>query len=191
MFKKAFFLLLFIFSSSYLFSQNLEFYKEDLFFEVKNHTFYVKGIYYFSNISDKPLSTAIFYPFPIDKMEYGAVDSVTIIDINANKLVKCNIDNKGAYFYIFLDPFMSTKYQISYQQKILKNKCEYILLTTRNWGKPFEQANYQLTLPDSKIESFSIQPDSSYISKNKAVYFWDKHNYMPDSNMVFYLNYKK
>ncbi len=172
-----------------LFSQNLEFYKEDLSFEVKNHTFYVKGIYYFANISDKPLSSAILYPFPIDKTEYGAVDSVSVIDVNTNKAVKCKIDSIGAYFYIYLDPYMSTKFQISYQQKILKNKCEYILLTTKTWGKPFEQANYQLTLTDASIASFSIPPDSSSISKNTSRYFWDKHNYMPNANMVYYLHF--
>jgi len=189
MLKKIFILFLALLPSCQLFSQDLEFYKEDLFFEIKNHCFYVKGIYYFSNVSNNNIVKPIFYPFPINKTEYGIVDSIIIKDINANITVPFKKDSLGVLFYLKLDAYQTTKYQISYQQNLLSNTAEYILLTTKNWGKPFEQARYQLTLSDCKINSFSITPDSSSFSNHKSLYFWNKHNYMPDSNMVFHLNY--
>lgn len=74
MFKKTIILFLILIPSSQLFSQDLEFYKEDLCFEIKNHCFYVKGIYYFSNVSNNNIVKPIFYPFPINKTKYGAID---------------------------------------------------------------------------------------------------------------------
>lgn len=171
----------------YVFSQNLQFYREDLTFEIKDSSFYVDGIYNFCNNGDKEIQQILFYPFPSDSA-YGAVDSINACDENAKSTnIIINKTAKGFYFNITLAPYGIGKYKISYRQKLLKNKAEYILLSTQKWGKPFDNAIYKLITPTSmKITSFSYSPDSISQINNKITYYWNKKNFMPDKNLIFY-----
>ena len=174
-----------------VFPQGLEFYSEDITFEIKNNYFYVNGIYHFCNVSEKEIKKLLFFPFPIDSI-YGEVDSFKVTDLNrdlVNNIVKKN--EKGAYFTIKLEPYGITKYRIFYRQKLLENKAEYILTTTQRWGKAFEQANYQLIVSDkTRIDSRSYQPDSCITKYNKKVYFWHREDFMPDRNMIILFDSK-
>lgn len=172
-----------------LFSQSLQFYREDLSFEIKNGYFYVDGIYNFCNNGDKGIQQVLFYPFPVDSL-YGEVDSINAVDINSKSTnIIVNKTEKGLSFKVELRPYGTGKYKISYRQKLLKNKAEYILLTTQKWGRPFENAFYKLITPaQMKITSTSYSPDSTKQEGDKKIYFWTKKDFMPDKNMVFYFD---
>lgn len=132
-----------------LFSQNLQFYREDLTFEIKDGYFYVDGIYNFCNNGDKEIKQVLFYPFPVDSL-YGRVDSINAIDVNAkSQNIIFNNTEKGFLFKVELKPYGIGKYKISYRQKLLKNKAEYILVTTQKWGTPFESSDYKLKTPQT------------------------------------------
>lgn len=169
------------------FSQNLQFYREDLSFEIKNGYFYVDGIYNFCNNGDKEIRQVLFYPFPADSL-YGGVDSINALDVNAkSQNIITNKTEKGFFFKIALSPYGTNKYKISYRQKLLKNKAEYILLTTQKWGKPFVSCKYKLVTPSAMIiTSSSYSPDSTKQRNDKKIYYWSKKDFMPDKNMVFY-----
>jgi hypothetical protein len=171
------------------FSQNLQFYREDLTFEIKDAYFYVDGFYDFCNNSDSSIHQFLFYPFPLDSA-YGEVDSINAVDINARSInIISNKTGKGFYFKIALKPYGIGKYKLSYRQRLLKNKAEYILLTTQKWGKPFDNACYKLFTPSlMKINSISYKPDSVKQTSNKAIYYWNKKDFMPDKNMIIYFS---
>lgn len=169
------------------FSQNLKFYREDLLFELKKNYFTVNGYYNFYNTEDKHIQQILFYPFPVDSL-YGVVDSMSAIDI-ANKSMDVVVSKTadGLFFRVELGPYGVGKYKIYYRQQILKNKAEYILVTTQKWGIPFENAFYQLITPSTmEIISTSYQQDSIKHVKDKTIYYWTKKNFMPDRNMIFY-----
>jgi hypothetical protein len=172
-----------------VFSQSLQFYREDLTFEIKDGFFYVDGIYNFCNNGDKAIHQVLFYPFPVDSA-YGEVDSISAINVNS-KSANCLVNKSanGSFFKIDLIPYGIGKYKISYRQKLLKNKAEYILVTTQKWGVPFENAIYKLIAPAKmRITSFSYSPDSTKQIRDKAFYYWSKKDFMPDKNMVFYFD---
>lgn len=175
----------FFFQNGY--SQNLKFYREDLTFELKKGYFTVDGFYNFCNTENKSVQQVLFYPYPVDSL-YGEVDSVSAVDINQQSSnVVVDKTTEGMFFKIELAPYGIGKYKIYYRQKILKNKAEYILVTTQKWGVPFENAFYKLLTPkEIKITSTSYQQDSIKQIKDKTVYYWTKKNFMPDKNMVFY-----
>jgi hypothetical protein len=172
---------------SVVFSQNLQFYREDLTFEIKEGYFYVDGIYNFCNNSDKMIRQVLFYPFPEDSL-FGKVDSIKASDVilkSGNIITQSN--DKGFYFKVEINPYGVGKYRISYRQKLLRNKAEYILLTTQKWGKPFENSLYKLIIPDTlKITSTSYTPDSTEHVNQKEIFYWNKKDFMPDKNMIFY-----
>lgn len=182
----CFYLLNIFYLSTLAYSQNLQFYREDLTFEIKDSFFYVDGIYHFCNNGENEIQQILFYPFPKDSL-YGAVDSINAFDVNAKTLnIITNITEKGFYFKIKLQSYGIGKYKISYRQKLLKNKAEYILVTTRKWGKPLESAQFKLITPvDLKIISTTYNPDSTKQINNKMFYYWNKKDFMPNKNMVF------
>jgi hypothetical protein len=169
------------------FSQGLQFYKEDLTFEIKNNYFYVDGIYHFCNNSNKEINQILFYPFPVDSL-YGFVDTVFAADVKASSVnLITNKSMKGAFLKIRVEPYGIAKYRIYYRQKVEKHKAEYILITTQKWGKPFENVSYKLVVPEKfKLISMSYTSDSTKTEYGKKLYFWHKTDFMPDKNMVFY-----
>jgi hypothetical protein len=155
------------------FSQNLKFYREDLTFELKEGFFSVNGFYNFCNTGDKPVQQILFYPFPLDSL-YGAVDSMSAVDINNKSMdVIVNKTTDGLFFNVALAPYGVGKYKIYYHQQVLKNKAEYILVTTQKWGIPFENAFYKLITPKAlKITSTSYLQDSIRLVKDETIYYW-------------------
>jgi len=188
--KFTFFLLIsLLLISDYAVSQDLQFYREDLTFEIKDNYFYVEGIYNFCNNGEKEIEQVLFYPFPLDSL-YGEVDSITAFDVKVKtSSVIINRNKKGFYFVISLQAYGVGKYKVSYRQLLLKNKAEYILVTTQKWNKPFDNARYKLITPlDLEITSISYKPDSTKQVNNNMFYYWNKKDFMPDRNMVIYFD---
>lgn len=187
--KSIFIPIFLILSFGNIYSQNLEFYREDICFEIKDQYFYVDGVYYFCNVGKDSVKSLLFYPFPNDST-YGKVDSIYITSVTDSSNAILDVSQSGAQFVVRIKPYGSNKFNISYRQKISGGKAEYILLTTRQWGKPFEQVNYKLILPDNiKVLSLSYLSDSSYTINHKVVYLWHKENFMPDKNMMIEFNH--
>ncbi len=182
---KAFIVFCSLFLTPNLFPQNLQFYREDLTFEIKNGYFRVDGIYNFCNNGNKEIQQLLFYPFPLDSL-YGDVDSICATDCNVkSKDIIISKTEKGFYFKVDIDAYGVGKYKISYRQKLLKNKAEYILLTTQKWGIPFENSCYKLITPKNlNIISISYTPDSIKQLNTMRVFYWSKKNFMPDKNFI-------
>jgi hypothetical protein len=171
-------------------SQELEFYGENITFELSDSIFKVTGIYYLCNTGDKEIKQILYYPFPVDSQHYGDVNFIRI----STKDSLINIlrrDKGGMYFGLEIEPYKAMEYIISYQQKLLNNRAEYILVTTKKWQRPFETAYYKLIIPDKlKITSISYKPDSILTVNNDLIYLWHKKNFMPDRNMIIEFQYK-
>ena len=170
----------------------MEFFREDLNFEVKEDYFYVDGLYYFRNTSDKELKQRLIYPFPQDSA-YGKVDSLFIISvIDSTITTNMQYGDKGASFTIQVEPDSTAVYRIGYQQELKGEKAEYILTTTQTWGRPFEQVNYQLVFPKELIlDSLSYMPDSLKDIGNKYIFYWYKEDFMPDRNFKIHFSNKE
>jgi len=184
MLSKRIVFMAFVFTIGSLSAQNLSFYKENITMKIEGDYFYVTGIYYLQ-YSGQEMSTLV-YPYPIDA-QYGEVDSVKIYDLSSNEYIEPVYNKKsGTVFIIQGNSTGGIILQISYRQKLLANKAEYILTSTITWGKPLDKADYQLIIPkDYMIVNFSIPPDESIINEKEKVYYWSKEYYMPDRNMVF------
>jgi len=144
---KTLFTLFIVFLFPQLFPRNLDFFREDLNLEIKDDYFYVDGIYYFRNTSNEEIKRLLFYPFPIDSL-YGTVDSMQAICLfdSSDCMIKTN--ENGFSFKVHLASKQEQKYRLSYRQELFGNKAEYILTTTQRWGKPFEDVNYRIFLPN-------------------------------------------
>jgi len=180
---KVFCALLLLFIFSLLYTLNLDFFREDLDFEIKGNYFHVDGIYYLRNNTDKDIKRLLFYPFPLDPL-YGIVDSMQAIFLSDSSDCLIKTRENGFSFKVQIASGKAEKYRLSYRQKLLGNKAEYILITTQRWGKPFEEVNYRFFLPkEIKLDSLSYFPDSLKTVGNKHIFYYHKENFMPDRNM--------
>jgi len=172
-------------------AQNIEFFREDIAFEITDNYFIVDGIYYFCNVGEKSVNQILYYPFPAGS-DYGEVDTISVINLGTKSNVLRNFNNNGASFVISIEPYNIEKYKIFYRQKILGNKAEYILITTKSWKNPFEKANYELMVDiDYVIDSVSYIPDSAAIIGDFQHFYWNKQDFMPDKNFIIYFNKKE
>jgi len=172
-------------------AQNIEFFREDIKFEINDNSFIVDGIYYFCNVGEKPVNQILYYPFPSGS-DYGEVDTISVINLKTKSNVLRNFNKKGASFVILIEPYNIEKYKIFYRQKIFGNKAEYILNTTKSWKKPLEKANYELMIDvDYVIDSVSYMPDSAAIIGNFQHFYWNRQDFMPDKNFIIYFNKNK
>ena len=165
-------------------SQKISFAGENITFRIVNDYFYVNGTYYLENGRNQRI--VLSYPFPTDGI-YGQVDSVYIINMTQNEIIKNYKQTKqGLLFDLKFNSEDDLELQISYCQKLLAHQAEYILLSTWGWHQPLEFATYKLIIPSSiEIKSFSIQPDDvPLMIGNEKVYSWHKKNFMPLMNMI-------
>jgi hypothetical protein len=174
--------------SRILSAQNASFYKEHITFKIEEGYFYVNGEYFLRSNNHSGNSIALFYPFPTDTI-YSPVDSLLIYDANNSKEISnYNMKNTGVSFHLELDSL--TTVFISYRQKLKGSQARYILTTTKQWGKPFEEVTYELIAPaDLKISSFSYPPDNQQKIENNMIYYWRKVNFMPARDMIFTFEY--
>lgn len=181
MIKHALFFLFFFFGSE-LIAQDITFFSEDLYFTLTSDNFEVNGHYFFRNSSDKKIQQLMFYPFP-DADKYGEISSIDIKREGDTISKIATVSEKGSLYKLFIEPFGEVIYHIKYSQKLNSNQAKYILSTTQQWGKAFENANYTLKLPPFiHIDSLSIIPDSIVRSNNSTFYYWQRENYMPEDD---------
>ncbi|HNY03036.1 MAG TPA: hypothetical protein PKG48_10635 [Bacteroidales bacterium] len=169
--------------SSTIAAQGMDFYQEKITMKVERGLFRVTGIYYVK--SDDRSREVLAYPYPAGS-SYGAVDSVRIYNLTENKIINPLSHDPG--MTLFAVDFVSSDslaVQISYCQKLMSNKAEYVLKSTIGWRKPLEQADYQLIVPSGlRILTFSMAPQDSIVTPEETVYLWNKRNYMPAGNFI-------
>jgi len=167
-----------------LHAQDVSFYKENITMKLERDYFYVTGDYFLKTTGDR--SVVLVYPFPVDSL-YGEVDTIVVYNVTENQTVEILERRKtGVVFKADFEENSEIHLLISYRQKLLGKKAEYILKTTASWKKPLEQADYQLIVPAAmEVIDFSIPPDYVMLTGEEQVYYWSRKNYMPSVNMVF------
>jgi hypothetical protein len=169
-----------------LFAQQLSFFKEEIVFEIDSTFFTVNGDYYFRNASDQALSHTVTYPLRSNGSD-RPFDTITVLEpTNPLIPVRTKISDTIARFRITLPPFSEKKMKVIYRQRHNGNLARYILLTTRLWNKPLENARYSLIVRKNiQVIEFSIAPDRSVNFGDTTVYYWERKNFMPEGDLEF------
>jgi len=171
--------------------QGIDFFREDLTFNLYAEVFAVDGLYYFRNKTATEMKKVLFYPFP-DVGRYGRITTISITPEDDTTSMLITTTSKGAFFLLNIPPNAEATYRIKYGQNVISNRVMYIITTTQQWKKPFETASYSLTFPpDVTIESFSIPPDSIHRSTEKTTCYWKRKSFMPDRDFIFTWSAKK
>lgn len=169
------------------YGQQVDFYREDVTLHLSDKYFIVNGDYYFRNHTNSKVKRLLFYP--IDDMNgKSLVDSSAIIDITGNAAAKIKRNmSSGMYFEITIEANDTALYHIAYRQPVVSDSVRYILLTTKQWRKPLEEAAYTLVADNSiKIQSLTYRPDTVYQFEAMKVYHWRKENFLPEKDIIIH-----
>jgi len=187
MMKKQSLIVFLLLMTALLWSAELQFFREDLRFTLTDSSLSVDGDYYFRNNSERDLERMLFYPFPQDSL-YGEVSGCfAVFQDSVDVLGK--ITTAGSFFKVIIPAGQERFVRVGYTHQLLANKAEYILLTTRNWGAPFEIVNYSLTFSkELEVIEFSLLPDDLREDEKNYYLSWRKEDFMPKTNFIVKFN---
>jgi hypothetical protein len=165
-------------------SQSLHFVQEEIELTIGEENCLVCGKYYFSNQSPEEVNRAIYYPFYIDDSTLYP-DSITVTDAIKNERIYFSKLSKGILFTIHLDPESIAIIEVTFIQKTLANKMEYILTTTKKWGEPLETVEFLIKIPACYQLKY-ISPDYDRMIKDHGFFMYKiaRKQFYPDQNLV-------
>lgn len=179
--------LLFALISTGLSAQVPDFYREDLTFILDDSSFTVSGYYYFMNTDEQDEKLDLLYPFPADETFHEVTDVYAYIYGNPLKNALLHYNDRAAMVKLEVAAGDNTMIRIGYTQAISGNKAEYILTSTKTWGKSLKEVNYTLIVPEKlQLDSLSYLPDFSNTKSGKTMYYYHKENFMPDREFEVY-----
>lgn len=123
------------------------------------------------------------YPFPVGEQQ-PFPDNISVTNLNLGTPIEFKVSRDAIIFNIPVDPADTSSFKVQCRQPVYENSFEYILTTTKTWGKPLTSARFRISLPDTlALESISLGYDSVQVVKNVKTYYLDKYNFMPQENL--------
>ncbi len=162
--------------------QSLQFYRESLNFELNDSCFYVSGMYFMRNTSNQNINTPIVYPYVYAT---DSIEGISVYNCNSMLPLETHEGNKSHWFTLQMNASDTAVLHIKYHHRHNKNNVTYILLTTKAWHRPFEQADYTLRVKKGiQVEQLFLPADKSWDEGEYTYYHWERRNYMPKTDFT-------
>ena len=167
-----------------LFGQVPNFIQERIDIYVHENYAEVEGIYYFYNPHTKPTQNSFYYPFVINE-NFIYPDSISAKHVITGEKINFRRSKSGVHFVLSIPPGDTCIYKVYYRQKVKNQQMEYILTTTKQWGKPLSYAEYYIHVPSNlQLNDSSYKFNLVDENDSSKTYFLKKKNFMPNKNLV-------
>lgn len=159
-------------------SQRLDFFREDLTFQLDSTHFTVSGQYFFRNNTSSQKRSLISYPFP--RLTDGPLFDTILVFSEENLAIPFQFHDTLISFEIRMQPGSEQAITIIYSQRHNGNYAKYILTTTKYWGKPLQLAEFKMVVPDYiNILNYFEPPDKTSEFEGTSIYHWTRQNFLP------------
>lgn len=167
-----------------LYAQSPQFVDEMIEVRVYGEYCTVVGTYSFKNHGTSDASWTVFYPL-LNNADLPFPDSLFVMNIETKDTVTVTAARNGISYSISVPASKTRKYKVYYRQRTPARRMEYILTSTRQWGRPLERATFSIIIPDSfLLASISIPFNDVENRWNERVYHIRKNNFLPRNNLV-------
>jgi hypothetical protein len=178
-------------SSSALQAQSLQFAEETIEVRVCGQYCTLTGTYTFKNHSHSDTEWSIFYPL-LNTTTLPFPDSLAVLDMEGMQAVPFASAENGLSFIINVPANSGKTYRVFYRQPTPARTMEYILVTTKQWGRPLERATFLIVIPDSlQLTKISLPYDSVEKTRNGHIYYVHKTDFLPEKNLIIKWREKK
>ena len=165
-------------------SGQIGFHREQLTVSVSGESCSLDADYYFKNSAFRPAGCSIFYPL-INRKGLPLPDSILVLADSKGTPIGFEKTSEGILFYLDLKSEEARKIRGRYRQRTPLHKFEYILTSTKAWGKPLEFAEFCIVVPDSfQLTSCSPSYDTNEKIEHAMVYHITRQHFMPTSNLI-------
>jgi len=164
------------------FPQPLRFTQEKIRIEVREDSYRLDGSYVFENSGPAPVQRSLFYPMSPTSTP---PESLVVEDPDSRKQIAFVQGEQGFSFSLTVSPYRSQELRVVFVQRAPRHRLEYILRSTREWGRPLERAKYSVHIPPScKLLHLSLHPDKIVQDADGTLYSVLRENFMPRQNLI-------
>lgn len=164
--------------------QSVQFASENLTVSVLDSCCTLDGVYSFVNQGPVAARWSIYYPL-LNTKALPFPDSISISDNATHDQLQFEKTGDGVLFALEVQPRHTRRIRIWYRQRTPARTFEYILTTTKAWGKPLELAEFHIIVPDSlRLISCSPAFDARERKGLRTIYHIKKTTFMPASNLA-------
>ncbi len=123
-------------------------------------TLEIRGIYWFVNEDTAPVSTPIYYPFPIDSFS-AYPHSIELARLADKRPMNFSRLPEGIEWDMTLVAGTVDSFQVVYRQVVRRGRGNYIVTTAQAWGRPLQKADFSVTVaPPSVMTFWAFRNDS-------------------------------
>ena len=164
-------------------AQNIQFQGEKVEIKVDGDQVQVTGTYYLYNPVSFPISRTLYYPFVVNQQLHYP-DSIHVSTSTVDHSLLFRPDANGIFLSIPFLPEQSIILTVFYSQKTLANQFEYILITTKEWNRSLQFANYIIQIPrDKEVTYLSLDYQEKKYQDNYQIYYISRSDFMPSENL--------
>lgn len=177
-------ILVVVLSSQHSAAQSIQFAREEIAVNVGGSSCWLDADYYFANHGSMAAGWSIYYPL-INTDTLPFPDSIMVADASTGGALAFEKSANGVLFFLNIPPEGTRKIRVRYHQQTPAERFEYILTTTKAWGRPLERADFHIMVPDSlQLTSCSPAFDVKDKIEHATVYAISRYDFMPASNLV-------
>lgn len=140
----------------------------------------VQGHYFYKNPFPFPVMQGFSIPFPVDEThpEPFEVHAERLTPQEEARALRRNFGN--THFEVYFWPHEEIEIKVTYRQEVKETNGEYILLTTKPWGRPLDSGLYTISTHGTTILS------SNYtFNLENGVLGFQRMKFMPEKNWQF------
>jgi len=145
------------------------------------------GVYWFSNLSEEPLSQVIAFPVPSDSLCSEAQDlSLKIGSYGDSTYVNLlNQWPQGFSFRLEAPQRRLVAVQISYHQRLQGKTARYVLMTTNSWGRALPLSEISLRVDKSlRVKNISLSDYQLESLEGDALFTWSLSDFVAATDLI-------
>ncbi|HGY56785.1 MAG TPA: hypothetical protein ENK44_13850 [Caldithrix abyssi] len=175
-----------IFSKPFMLAaQPVDFFRENIEIDISDTICTVTGTYYFRNPSSRSLNIPVLYPIVINNRLPIFPEYISVKSVSGNKEIPFSRQKQAIRFNLSCPGQSIIIFQVSYRQRTPFGYMEYILTTTKNWGRALEYAEYNIRLPANlRLQHLSLKTDRITNFGDFTLYYTKKTSFLPAKNII-------
>lgn len=145
----------------------------------------VDGVYRLYNPLPFPMPQRFFYPTPVggglEPADELLIKRLPVRSEDLGNILEPQVLGNRKYYLVHVPGRTTLEVRVYYSQRHNGNSGRYILTTTSGWGRPLQQANFELTL-----KSLDLGYSNYELTANRSgTWFFKRTDFMPEEDWVF------
>jgi hypothetical protein len=174
--------------SSHAWEMPIRFHSEIVRLFIEEDSLRVEGVFRMLCDSSSSEYVPLFFPYPVDSL-LGGARSVSVecraLGGDWRPLAHSEIQlRSGVRWWVPVNMADTLEVRAIYRQELRTTYARYIVTTVRLWGRPLEQARFEIYLPEGTRPLEFSYPFELSGSEERPFYVYDTTQFMPEQDII-------